>query len=86
MKREEGELRGHYGREYEEYAARVSLFWPALRAYKPQSPEVSQRREDRSGIEHGFSRALYVRNREYQALIGFFAVMALLCIITRLRS
>jgi protein-S-isoprenylcysteine O-methyltransferase Ste14 len=83
MKREEEELRRHYGKEYEEYAARVPLFWPALRGYNPRNPDYNG---DQSGIQRRFSRMLYVRNREYQALIGFVAVMALLWIITRLRS
>jgi hypothetical protein len=86
MKREEGELRQHYGDEYEEYAARVPLFWPSLRGYMPPTPARNQRRDERSGIQRGFCRALYMRNREYQALVGFLAVMALLWIVTRLRT
>lgn len=31
MKREEGELRAHYGDAFLDYAARVPLFWPRLR-------------------------------------------------------
>jgi hypothetical protein len=79
MKREEGELREHYGGEYEGYAARVPLFWPALSGYRSRDDESS-------GAHGGFSLAQYRRNREYQALIGFLAVMALLWIITRLRN
>jgi protein-S-isoprenylcysteine O-methyltransferase Ste14 len=86
MKREEGELREHYGQEYKEYAKRVPLFWPSLRGYIPPPPERNQRGDGRSGIQPGFSCALYMRNREYQASVGFLAVMALLWIVIRLRT
>lgn len=79
MKREEGELREHYGEEYEKYAASVPLFWPALRGYRSQD-------DARGRARNGFSLAQYRRNREHQALIGFLAVVALLWILTRLRS
>ncbi len=35
MKREEGELRAHYGDAFVGYAARVPLFWPRLRPAPP---------------------------------------------------
>jgi len=85
MKREEGELREHYGAGYEEYAARVPLFWPALRGYRSQAADAETQTSAR-GMRRGFSWALYRRNREYQALVGFFAVMVLLGIIMRLRG
>ena len=66
MKREEEELRAHYGRTFEEYAARVPLFWPRLgRAAESSSPEAQ------------FSWALYRRNREYRALIGVLGSLLL---------
>jgi protein-S-isoprenylcysteine O-methyltransferase Ste14 len=83
MKREEGELREHYGQDYEEYAARVPLFWPALRGYHPRGDGAEN---DAGGMGQRFSWALYRRNREYQALLGFLVVMALLGIVMRLRS
>jgi hypothetical protein len=85
MKREEGELREHYGTEYVEYAARVPLFWPALRGYSSQAPGAESQTGARNA-RGGFSWALYRRNREYQALAGFLAVMALLGIVMRLRG
>jgi protein-S-isoprenylcysteine O-methyltransferase Ste14 len=71
MKREEGELREHYGAAFEEYAARVPLFWPRLR------------RAGSAG--EGFSWAIYRRNREYQALLGFLAGLALLWLRMKMR-
>jgi protein-S-isoprenylcysteine O-methyltransferase Ste14 len=64
MKREEGELRARYAADYDDYARRVPLFLPRLRGG--------------SSARGGFSWAQYARNREYQALLGFLAGLALL--------
>ncbi len=75
MRREAAELRERYGEPYEVYAREVPLFWPRLRtdgASSSKPPEAAQ-----------FSFAQYLRNREYQAAIGFvllfvtFAAMAM---------
>jgi protein-S-isoprenylcysteine O-methyltransferase Ste14 len=66
MKREERELLAHYGRPFEEYAAAVPLFWPALRSATAARATTH------------FSWAQYRRNREYQVLLGFLGVLALL--------
>jgi protein-S-isoprenylcysteine O-methyltransferase Ste14 len=49
--------------QYAEYAASVRLLWPRLRRWGPEGK---------------FRTALYVRNQEYQALLGFLAGIALL--------
>jgi protein-S-isoprenylcysteine O-methyltransferase Ste14 len=72
MRREERELERGYGAQFREYAARVPLFWPRLRT------------EARQG--NGFSWRQYVKNREYQALIGYAAGLALLWWKMRLRG
>jgi protein-S-isoprenylcysteine O-methyltransferase Ste14 len=64
MRREESELRARYDAAFDEYAARVPLFWPRLTA-------ASAGRED-------FSWELYRRNREYQAALGTAAGLLLL--------
>jgi protein-S-isoprenylcysteine O-methyltransferase Ste14 len=64
MRREEAELRAQYGAAYEVYAARVPLFWPRRPLQGAPSPP--------------FSWELYRDNREYQAALGFLAVLALL--------
>jgi len=64
IRREERELRSKYGGTFNDYAERVPLFFPRFRA----------------GVDArwAFSWALYARNREYQALLGFVAGVALL--------
>ncbi len=67
MRREEQELRARYGEAFEDYAARVPLFWP-----RPKPPGIRGQANER------FSWAIYRRNREYQVALGFLAVIALL--------
>src|SRR5947199_10401527 len=75
MRREEAELRGHFGAAFEEYARRVPLFFPRLFPVRSGAP-----------AESAFSWAQYKKNREYQAAIGFALVLALLLLIGSLRS
>ncbi len=72
MRREEEELRAHYGRAFEEYAARVPLFWPRILRAATNPAR--------------FSWAQYRRNREYQALLGFLASLLLLWMRMRWRG
>jgi protein-S-isoprenylcysteine O-methyltransferase Ste14 len=65
IKSEEAELRAHYGRAYEDYAARVPLFWPRI-------PRESPARFEQ------FSWSLYRRNHEYRAALGFLCGLAVL--------
>src|SRR5207244_6138657 len=55
-----------YGQAFEEYAARVPLFWPRL--------------ERLDSITVGCSWKLYRRNGEYQSAIGVAVALALLCL------
>jgi len=66
MKREEQELRIRYRGAFEDYAARVPLFWPrpALRGVRNAK----------------FSWALYRRNREARAAVGFLLAVVLLAL------
>jgi len=57
MRNEEEDLRKRFGAPFDDYAARVPLFFPALTAKS-------------AGESSRFSWAQYRRNREYQALIG----------------
>ena len=73
MRREEIELRGHHGAEFNAYAQSVPLFFPRLTpAKKPDSPEGS------------FSWAQYWKNHEYQAALGFVFWLAALVVIWRM--
>lgn len=64
MRREESELRQQYGQAFDDYAAAVPLFWPKLRVTSAKGA--------------AFSFAQYVRNREYNALIGAALTIAAL--------
>ena len=72
MRREEAELRGHYGQEFGAYAARVPLFWPRIRNSQWQK-----------GPHAHFLVRLYSQNREYQAAIGF--VLGLLVLWVKMK-
>jgi protein-S-isoprenylcysteine O-methyltransferase Ste14 len=62
MRREERELRARFGGEFDEYARRVPLFWPRLRA-------------ERAAGGTQFSWERYARNREYQTALGTAALL-----------
>jgi len=62
MRREERDLRARFGSVFDDYAKRVPLFWPRLRA------------NDAAGAGQ-FSWARYAHNREYQAAIGTAALL-----------
>ncbi len=70
MRREEQELRGRFGRAFEDYAARVPRFWPRLRPAATAEADATR-----------FSWALYRRNREYRAALGFLMGVALLALV-----
>jgi hypothetical protein len=74
MRREETELREHYGARFDEYARAVPLFIPRVTAAKLPGNSVG-----------AFSLAHYKKNREYQAAIGFLSLLALLLLMWRLR-
>ena len=71
MRREEEFLRARFGETYECYARAVPFFFPALRAKTPDGEPFRWER--------------YRQNREYQAALGFVAVVALLAIKMMLR-
>jgi len=69
IRNEEQDLRKRFGADFEAWAARVPLFFPAIRA---RSDEVSRAKS----AEDSFSWPQYRRNREYQALLGTLAGVA----------
>ena len=72
IRREEKELRTHYGKPFDDYAERVPLLWPRFRAY------------GNSGER--FSWASYSRNREYEAALGFVGGIVLLWLMMKWRG
>ncbi len=75
MRHEELELRKQYGAVFEQYAARVPLFFPAWK--KAAESGASGR---------SFSWQQYARNREYQAAIGFVLVLVVLFLLRHWRG
>jgi hypothetical protein len=74
MRREEQELRLQHGEAFDAYANAVPLFLPSLTAAKVSESAAGS-----------FSLAQYAKNREYRAAVGFLLLLALLCLIWRLR-
>jgi len=75
MRREEGELRGHFGDAFEHYARTVPLFFPRISPAKIEGSSAG-----------AFSFAQYKKNHEYQATVGFFFLLAVLMAIRRLHG
>ncbi len=74
MRREEIELRGHHGAEFDAYAQSVPLFFPRLTpAPQAGSPQGA------------FSWAQYRKNHEYQAGLGFLLLLVALLVIWHLQ-
>jgi protein-S-isoprenylcysteine O-methyltransferase Ste14 len=70
IRNEETDLRKRFGAPFDDYAARVPLFLPSLRAPRD---EVSKAKSPQTS----FSWPQYRRNREYQALVGAGAGLAI---------
>jgi protein-S-isoprenylcysteine O-methyltransferase Ste14 len=79
MRNEERDLRARFGAAFEDYAARVPLFFPGL-AQRRHSADPA------SASSAKFSRAQYRRNREYQALIGTIIGLAALALRMWIRT
>jgi protein-S-isoprenylcysteine O-methyltransferase Ste14 len=71
MRNEEQDLRVRFGEVYESYAARVPFFFPALTVRK----EVEVPSDKEAPV---FSFQQFHRNREYRALIGTIAGLAVM--------
>jgi len=84
MRNEEDDLRMRFGPDFNAYASRVPLFFPnPFASGKPQSPASSGTNAEGKG---GFSWAQYRRNREYRALFGSIAAMAMVCLRMYIRG
>ena len=77
MRREEGELLGHYGAAFESYARAVPLFFPRVTPAKMTNVSADS--------ASAFSYAQYRRNHEWQATLGFVLLLAALLVLWRLR-
>jgi protein-S-isoprenylcysteine O-methyltransferase Ste14 len=74
MRREETELRARHGAAFDDYAARVPLFFPRLSAAVAPG-----------GANGGFRWSQYKKNHEYEAALGFLLVILVLIVIHYLR-
>ena len=84
MRNEEEDLRVRFGTDFNDYATRVPLFFPnPFASGKFRSPAHSGTNGEANG---GFSWAQYRRNREYRALFGAIAAMAMVCLRMYIRA
>jgi protein-S-isoprenylcysteine O-methyltransferase Ste14 len=74
MRREEGEMLRQHNTAFQAYAAAVPLFLPRLSAVKMPGASSGE-----------FSFALYKKNHEYQAALGYLLLLAALLVLWRLR-
>jgi protein-S-isoprenylcysteine O-methyltransferase Ste14 len=76
MRNEEDDLRARFGAEFDSYAQRVPLFFP-----RPFGGGLAETRANANRSENdAFSWAQYQRNREYRALIGAVAALAMVAL------
>jgi protein-S-isoprenylcysteine O-methyltransferase Ste14 len=78
MRNEEEDLRRRFGPGFDAYASRVPLFFPKIFAERGSHAASKPATNDESS--GGFSWAQYRRNREYRALFGAIAAMAMACL------
>jgi len=79
MRNEESDLRTRFGVVFNDYAARVPLFFPRITVPRAESSATSPSAKT-------FSWAQYRRNREYQALLGTLAGLGVMCFRVWIRS
>lgn len=79
MRNEEADLRATFGAPFDEYAARVPLYFPKLIGAGYESSKAEKPAEN-------FSWGLYRRNREYQAFIGMLGGLIALWLRMWLRA
>ena len=75
MRREESELRGHFGEAFDAYARQVPLFFPRLMPVRSEGSSAG-----------AFSMAQFRKNHEHQAALGFLFLLLFLLVIWRLRG
>ena len=73
MARETGELEERFGDGYRSYKESVPVFLPRLTRFRPAAGHATRG-------ETGFSTGRYLRNREYEALLGAVAGLGLLAL------
>lgn len=74
--REVRELEARFGELYLVYSARVPSVLPRITPYRAEGPDSSR---------GGFTRARYLRNREWEAALGAVAAFGLLALKLRLQ-
>jgi protein-S-isoprenylcysteine O-methyltransferase Ste14 len=84
MRNEEEDLRMRFGPDFDAYASRVPLFFPNPFASGGSLSQVKSTANDEAN--GGFSWAQYRRNREYRALFGAIAAMAMVCLRIYIRA
>ena len=75
MRREEMEMRAKHGEAFDDYAARVPLFFPRVTTAGESSNAAA-----------AFRWAQYKKNHKYEATLGYLLLLIVLVVIWRLRS
>jgi hypothetical protein len=84
MKKEEQDLRGRFGAEFDAYAGRVPLFFPSVFGGNAGRTAVENTLNASGNGE--FTWAQYGRNREYRALLGTIAALGMVWLRMWLRA
>jgi protein-S-isoprenylcysteine O-methyltransferase Ste14 len=82
VRREATELEARFGESYRAYAAQVPTVLPRITPYRTEGSDSPREGSDSPG--GGFSRARYLRNREWEAALGAVAAFGLLALKLRL--
>jgi protein-S-isoprenylcysteine O-methyltransferase Ste14 len=84
MRNEEENLRMRFGTDFDAYATRVPLFFPNILA--SGRSQANSKSATNGEVTGRFSWMQYRRNREYRALFGAIAAMAMVCLRMYIRA
>jgi protein-S-isoprenylcysteine O-methyltransferase Ste14 len=84
MRNEEEDLRMRFGTDFDAYATCVPLFFPNI--FASGRSQSNSKSATNGEVTSRFSWMQYRRNREYRALFGAIAAMAMVCLRMYIRA